>query len=518
MDLPDPAYEPRSLWTATSPRQRFPRLEESLTTDVCIVGGGIAGLSAAYLLTRAGRSVVVLDDGPLGGGATAATSAHLSTALDDRWVEIERLHGPDGARLAAASHAQAIDVIARIIAREGIECGFERVDGYLFQARGSDPADLEAELEAAHRAGLTGVTRVRRAPIPSYDTGPCLLFPGQAQFHPLRYVAGLAAAVRGAGGRLHTETHVDHIEGGDVACARAGRFEVRAKAVVVATNAPIQQGLDLHTKQSPFMTYVIAARVPRSALARALYWDTEDPYHYLRLVPAEEAAGNGGGDDWLLIGGEDHRTGQAEDTDERHARLEAWARARIPALRRVESRWSGQVMETIDGLAFIGPDPTGAPNVYVATGDSGMGLTHGTIAGILLAEQVEGRDHPWSRLYDPSRKSMRTVAAFARDAVAPAAVGGEPPGASSSSEIPPGSGAVRREGSELVAVYRDEAGERHEVSAVCTHRGCIVDWNDTEKTWDCPCHGSRFDRFGGVIQGPANEDLRPVELRTPERA
>lgn len=442
MNLPDPAYEPRSIWTATGERPRFPRLATSLATDVCVVGGGIAGLSVAYLLARAGRSVVVLDDGPLGGGATAATSAHLSTALDDRWVEIERLHGPDGARLAAASHTQAIDVIEGIVAREGIECGFERLDGYLFQPRGRDPLDLEAELEAAHRAGLAGVTRVRRAPLPTYDTGPCLRFPDQAQFHPLRYVTGLAAGIRRAGGRLHGGTHVDRIEGGTPARAWAGGIEVQAGAIVVATNTPILQSLDLHTKQAAFMSYVIGVRVRGGAVTPALYWDTEDPYHYLRLVPAEETGGNGSRDDWLLVGGEDHRSGQAGDTDERHARLEAWARARIPSLRGVEYRWSGQVMETIDGLAFIGPDPTGAPNIWVATGDSGMGLTHGTIAGILLAEQVQGRDHPWARLYDPARKTTRTVAAFAREAADP----GAPDGAGATPEIPRGGGQLRRAG------------------------------------------------------------------------
>lgn len=418
MDRHVPGYEPRSLWTATTEPPRFPRLEANLEVDVCVVGAGIAGLSTAVMLSRAGRRVAVLDGGAVGRGTTAASTAHLSNAIDDRYVEIERLHGPDGARLAAASHTQAIDRIEELVSTEGIACDFARLDGYLFRPRGDESVDLDAELDAARRAGLGDVEKVRRAPLATYDTGPCLRFPRQGQLHPLRYLAGLVRALERADGRLYGDTHVDRIDGGAAPRAVAGDHEVRAGAIVVATNTPIHQRLPVHTEQAARMTYVIGARVPCGAVAPALYWDTADPYHYVRLSPLDGVDGY----DCLLIGGEDHRTGEPDDTDERHARLEAWGRSRIPSLRRVEFRWSGQVMETGDGLAFIGRDPS-EENVYLVSGDSGMGMTHGTMAGILLTELIAGRDHPWARLYDPSRGAKGVLLPGSdgpRDALEPA--------------------------------------------------------------------------------------------------
>ena len=520
MDRRDPAYEPRSLWTATTEPRRFPRLDRDVEVDVAIVGAGIAGLSCAIMLARAGRRVAVLDDGPYGRGATAATTAHLANAIDDRYLEIERLHGPDGARLAAASHTQAIDRIEEIVRSEVIDCGFERLDGYLFRPRGDERVDLEQELEAARRAGLADVEVVRRAPLDSYDTGPCLRFPRHGQLHPLRYLAGISAALERSGALLFGDTHVDRVEGGDAPRAVAGEHAVRAAAIIVATNTPLDPILAIDTKQVPSMTYVIGARVPRGAVTPALYWDTDEPYHYLRLHRLE--SGNGRPpEDCRLVGGEDHDTVQAEDTTDRHARLEAWARARVPAMRAVEYRWSGPVMETFDGLGLIGADPTGERNVYLVTGDSGMGMTHGTIAGILLTELLAGRDHPWARLYDPSRTTLRANGTSLREAattlvpLGDAFAAGEAPG---EERIPRDRGAVLRHGSRRVAVYRDADGGVHAHSAVCPHLGCIVGWNDAAKTWDCPCHGSRFDRFGGVVHGPAGSDLEPVDLRAPERA
>ena len=399
-----PRYEPRSLWTATSDRLAFPRLERDLDVDVCVIGAGMAGLSAAAMLARAGRRVAVLDNGPFARGATAATTAHLSNAIDDGYVTIERLHGPDGARLAAASHTQAIDRVEELVRSEAIDCGFRRVDGYLVRPRDGYATDLVAEHAAARRAGVPGVELVRRAPIASYDTGPSVRFPRQARLHPLRYLEGLVRALARTGNELRGDTHVVRVEGGARPRAIAGDHEVRAGAIVVATNTPIHPRLAIETRQEAFTTYVIGARVPRGAVGDALYWDTGVPYHYVSLHPGNEA-GNGGPEDFLLVGGEDHSAGVEQDSDERHARLEAWARGRIPALQRVEYRWAGQVVETTDGLAFIGEDPD-EPNVHLVTGDSGMGLTHGTIAAMLLTERLAGRDHPWARLYDPSRRTV----------------------------------------------------------------------------------------------------------------
>ncbi|HZS10532.1 MAG TPA: FAD-dependent oxidoreductase [Blastocatellia bacterium] len=500
-----------SIWMSTAHVPPEPALAEDLRADVCVVGAGIAGMTTAYLLAREGRSVVVLDDGRVGGGMTERTTAHLVNALDDRFFEIERLHGEKGARLAAGSHSAAIDRIEEIVAVEGIACDFERLDGYLFVPPGESTELLDRELKAAHRAGLKGVELLERAPIASFDTGPCLRFPRQAQFHPLKYLTGLAWAIRRNGGRIFTNTHADRIEGGSPArVTTSDGHVVTADAVVVATNTPVNDLVTIHTKQAPYMTYVIGARVPTGSVDRALYWDTPDPYHYVRLQSVGEGAE---AYDVLIVGGEDHKTGQANDADERYGRLEAWARERFPMIEGVEFRWSGQVMEPVDSLAFIGHNPMDADNVYVATGDSGNGMTHGTIAGMLLTDLILGRENEWETLYDPSRRTLRAITDFARENLNVAAqyldwaTGGE---VSSVGEITPGTGAVIRHGLTKVAAYRDPEGALHTRSAVCQHLGCIVEWNSDEKTWDCPCHGSRYDRFGHVINGPAISDLAPA--------
>lgn len=492
------------VWMAAVRPPLTEPLRNDTRTDVCIVGAGIAGLSTAYHLTKSGISVVVLDDGPIGGGETGRTSAHLSNALDDRYYELERLFGPDGARQAASSHTAAIDRIEAIATEEGINCELERLDGYLFAPPGESTEELDRELSAARRAGLTGVERVARAPLRSFDTGPCLRFPRQAQLHPLRYLIGLTRAIQKDGGRIFCGTAAVRIEGGSTASVTtAGGPVVSAGAVVVATNAPILDQLVTDVFQAAYRTYAIAARVPHGAVAKALYWDTLDAYHYVRL-----AKGPRGGD-LLIVGGEDHRTGQEDDGGERFRRLQDWTRERFP-IREVEHRWSGQVLEPVDGLASIGRAPTSSSNLYVATGDSGHGLTHGTIAGLLLTDLILGRENEWADLYCPSRLRRVATRYFLLENVNTLSryAGWLTPGeVSSETEIRPGSGAIVRRGLVKFAVYRDEAGALHERSAICPHLGCLVKWNSTEKTWDCPCHGSRFDLQGQVLNGPAKTEL-----------
>jgi glycine/D-amino acid oxidase-like deaminating enzyme/nitrite reductase/ring-hydroxylating ferredoxin subunit len=474
-----------------------------VTADVCVVGAGIAGLTTAYLLTQVGKSVVVLDDGAIGSGMTGVTTAHLTNAIDDRYFEIERLHGEHGARLAADSHGAAIDGIETIIRRESIACDFARVDGYLFLSPEHGEDLLDRELAAARRAGLNSVTKISRAPL-AFDTGPCLRFPNQGQFHPLKYLAGLAQAIEKAGSRIYTGTHAQRIAGGKPAAVTTERATVTADAVVVATNTPVNDLVVIHTKQAPYMTYVVGASVPRNAVTRALYWDTHDPYHYIRLQPLDAEH------DLLIVGGEDHKTGQADDIGERQPRLETWARERFPGMGEVAFRWAGQVMETIDGLAFIGHNPLDADNVYTVTGDSGQGMTHGTIGGMLITDLILGRHSAWAPLYDPGRVTLRAIGEYTKEAANMAAQYGDwltPGDVQSVDQIAKDAGAVIRRGASKVAVYRDATGALHEKSAVCPHLGCIVQWNPAEKTWDCPCHGSRFDRFGTVINGPANVGL-----------
>ncbi len=509
-----------SVWMQSGEIPVHTALTEDVEADVCVVGAGIAGMTTAYLLLKEGRSVVVLDDGPIGGGQTERTTAHITNAIDDRYVSIEDWHGQEGARLAAASHTAAINRIEAIVACENIECDFERLDGYLFSPPGESPNVLEQELHAARRAGLSHVEIVPRCPLATFETGACLRFPRQGQFHPRKYLAGLTTAILRMGGRIFTQTHAEKIESGPPARIQTRQGStVTAASVVVATNTPFNDFVTIHTKQAPYMSYVLAFGVPRGGVAKALYWDTLTPYHYARLqsLPANVSVGERLGDpqteELLIVGGEDHKTGQADDAEERYGRLEAWTRERFPVTGGVRRQWSGQVLETIDGLAFIGRNPLDGPNVFIATGDSGQGMTHGTIAGILLTDLIVGRQNPWSALYDPARKTLRAAERFLQENLNVAiqygawVTGGD---VGTTQEIAAGTGAVVRRGLTKVAAYRDDVGLLHECSAVCPHLGCIVEWNHNESTWDCPCHGSRFDKQGHLVCGPANCDLAPI--------
>ena len=503
----------QSLWIETAYPDGFEPLRADSRADVCVIGAGIAGVTIGYLLTREGQSVIVLDDGRPGCGQTGVTTAHLSYEIDDSYQEIVRVHGREGARLAYTSHRAAIDRIEAIAQLERIDCDFQRVSGYLFPAEGHGPREIDAELDAAKAAGVV-VQRLDAAPVRGFYSGACLHFPRQGQFHPLKYLNGLAGAFTRLGGRLHTGTRATSVNGGTpVTVETVDGRTVTARAAVIATNVPFNDRLTIHTKQAPYHTYVVAARVAPGAVTHALYWDTGDPYHYVRLQRSTNARLGGDNDepvDLLIVGGEDHKAGQAQDAERRFEALESWMRERFPAAREVEFRWSGQVMETQDGLGFIGRNPLDADNVYIATGDSGMGITHGTIAGILLTDLIAGRSNPWIDLYDPSRIRTGAAAEFVKENLNVALqytswlTGGE---VSSVEEIAPNTGAVVREGLRKVAVFRDEAGQLHRRAAVCTHLGCIVSWNPAASTWDCPCHGSRFGAKGGVVNGPAKTDL-----------
>jgi glycine/D-amino acid oxidase-like deaminating enzyme/nitrite reductase/ring-hydroxylating ferredoxin subunit len=498
-----------SVWLATAPWLNAPPLVADEDAEVCVVGAGIAGITTAYMLALQGTSVVVVDDGSVASGETHHTTAHLVNALDDRYYELERLHGAEGARLAAQSHSAAIDAIEEAVARENIDCDFERLDGYLFVPRGESTDVLSRELAASNRAGIQ-VDLVEEVPLAFYRFGRALRFRNQAQFHPLKYVNGLAAAIKRLGGRIYGHTHADRIIDGPRPHVETAAGRITARAVVVATNTPVNDRVAIHTKQAPYRTYVIGARVPSGSIPHLLLWDTADPYHYVRLQRAKDHAAH----EFLIVGGEDHKTGQADDFDRRFAALEAWTRERFPMVEEIPLRWSGQIMEPVDSLAFIGRNP-GDDNVYIATGDSGNGMTHGTIAGMLIGDLIHRRENPWAKLYEPSRKTLRASSEFARENLNVASQYADyvtPGDVKSVDDIAPGTGAIVRRGLKQIATYRDDRGTLHEHSAVCTHLGCIVAWNGTEQSWDCPCHGSRFDRLDGhVLNGPANKSLASTE-------
>jgi len=484
-----------SPWTTTGRIAFRAPLDADLATEVCVVGAGIAGLTSAYRLATSGRKVVVVEALAIGAGETERTTGHLALALDDGYEALETVHGAEGARLAAQSHAAAIDEIERIVALEGIDCGFERVDGYLFPHSADARADVVRELGASRRAGIQGVALLDRTPL--LPDGPALRYPRQGQFHPLRYLAGLADAIERLGGKIFCGTRVAHVTGGEPARVRTeDRHVITAGAVVIATGAPFNERLVIHAKQEAFRTYAVALSAPER-LASGLYWDTDAPYHYARVLTGP------GGRDALLVGGEDHKAAlPEEDPERRYARLEAWARARFPSLGPVTHSWSGQVVGTADGLAFIGRNPGDDANVFIVTGDGGHGMTYGTIAGLMLPDLITARSHPWEKLYDPARMRASTLKRWTREELPPAAEE-----AASAEALKPGEGAVVRRGATKIAVYRSLDGALHERSAVCTHLGVTVRWNAKARTWDCPAHGSRFSPEGEVLNGPASAPL-----------
>jgi glycine/D-amino acid oxidase-like deaminating enzyme/nitrite reductase/ring-hydroxylating ferredoxin subunit len=497
------------IWEKTTELPKYLPPADDGDAEVLIVGVGIAGLTTAYLLAKEGRDVVVVDAGPIGSGQTGRTSAHLASANDDRFYEIARLLGDDAARLAYESHAAAIDKIEQIQRDEQIACDFARLDGYLFPGN-DDRETIDKEFSAAHRMGFPGVDRLDA--VPTLDgVRDAIRFPDQARFEPLLYLVGLARACERLNVRLHTGKRVT-----DVAGAKDGKpcevtFEDDTKwtadHVVVAANvpAPINDWAGIYTKQSAYRTYRVGIEVAPGAVADALYWDTLDAYHYVRLRHEKNRQ-------VLLVGGEDHKVGQAGATGERFSNLEAWARSHFDGLGEVVSQWSGQVQEPDDGVAFIGKAPTAGDKVYCITGDSGMGLTHGTLGAMLIADLIAGRQNPWASLYDPSRKQTNTefvrenanVVRQYSDYVTPGEI-------RSADDLRPGTGAVIREGLSKYAVFKDEDGTVSKCTAVCNHLGCIVHWNQVEKSFDCPCHGSRFDAHGRVLMGPAIEDLKPAK-------
>lgn len=508
-----------SAWQITDNKSLpYPRLNKNIQVDVCVVGAGISGLTTAFLLQKVGKSVAVVDAWGLGSGETGRTTAHLTAVLDDRFYNLEKIYGEENARLAAGSHRAAIDLIESIVEENNITCDFERLDGYLVALTPEQEKNLEKETEACKRAGFQNLESLLTVPLSGIKAGPALRFPDQATFHIAKYMQGLAKLFLEQGGQIFTNSRVVEVKDGKtVSIKTEGEYRIEAQAAVVATNTPINDWVQMHTKQAAYRTYVVAFKIPKDSYSPFLLWDMPNPYHYARIV-------RGPNEDLLVVGGEDHKTGQANDAEKRYERLEEWSRSHFEILGPVAYRWSGQVMEPVDYLAFIGRNPR-SENIYIVTGDSGNGMTHGTLAGILITDLIQGRTNPWGKIYDPSRKTIQTAPSFIKenanvvacmvsDWVAPSEV-------HKTADIPVNEGAIMRKGASKVAVFKDEEGALHECSAVCTHLGCIVQWNSGEKSWDCPCHGSRFDTDGNILNGPAIKSLEEMasdEKRHPLRS
>lgn len=510
--------EKKSYWLVSTEPLEFEKLNKNDKTDVVVVGGGISGLTTAYLLAKNGKKVIVVEDGFIGSGETGRTTAHLVNALDDRYYDLEKYFGKEGAHLAADSHTAAVNFIEGVVKDEMIECDFERLDGYLFLHPTDNMDSLNKELNATRRAGIP-TELVDDIPGISGRRLAGIRFPDQATFHPMRYLMGLCASFIKYNGTIFTNTHVTDFDSTGVITQEG--YKIDAKHVVIATNTPVNDKVVIHTKQAPYRTYVIGALIPKGSLPHCLWWDTGDhksewtnyPYHYVRLQNYDDQ------NELLIIGGEDHKTGQqyedGVEEDQRYKILEDWAREFFPMTGEVKYKWSGQVMEPVDGLGFIGKNPMDSDNVYIATGDSGNGMTHGTIAGMLLTAMITGRKNRWGELYDPSRIKLSTAGDFIKEQANVLKqytkyLTGR--GTEALEELEVDDGVIISSGFKKTAVYRDEYGKYFSYNAICPHMKCILEWNSTEKTFDCPCHGSRFTKYGKVINGPANTDLERVEL------
>ena len=499
----------RSVWMTTALPQ-FPALQEKLETEVCVIGGGIAGLTTAYLLSLEGKAVVLIDAAGMGEGETSRTTAHFFPP-DDRYFEIEEAFGADKARLVAESFEQATALVESISRKEQINCEFERLSGYLFSLNPAGDASLDKEFEAARKAGVE-IYKKERVPGLSFDTGPCLQFCNQAQFHPLKYLSGLIEAFQRNGGTVYNRTRALEINRRDKTFhVMTERGAITARAVVVATNTPFNDRLVMHTKQAAYRSYVLGIRVPKGSVPRILLWDNGDPYYYVRLTALDEKSEH----EILIVGGADHKVGQDEHPEHRYAEIENWTRQHFPMAGPVDFKWSGQIMEPADGVGYMGRNPMDYKDVYVITGDSGNGMTHCTAGAILVTDLIMGRSNSWLDLYDPARTALHGMSEFLKELGNTVAQygdwvkGGD---VDSPEQIPPGEGAILRKGEQRVAVYRDQNGKIHALSAACTHLGCVVSWNAAETSWDCPCHGSRFSVYGQILHGPAAKPLEVIQL------
>jgi glycine/D-amino acid oxidase-like deaminating enzyme/nitrite reductase/ring-hydroxylating ferredoxin subunit len=492
-------------WSTSTTFPQFPKLADHAVADVVVVGGGITGLTAAYLLAKAGKRVIVLERERCAAIDTGHTSAHLTMVTDTRLAELADAFGRTHAQAVWDAGLAAIATIDAIVGEHAIDAGFEWVDGYLHAPTGADveaPEQLEADATLAVELGfdaeyLDSVPLVHR---------PGVRFAGQARIHPRQYLAGVAKAFTALGGRIH-----EHSAAGEF-CAdprsvQSNGHTVTCEDVIIATHDPVVgfggfAGASLfQSKLALYTSYVIAGRVARGVVPDALWWDTADPYRFVRIEPRRDH-------DVVIFGGEDHKTGQQVDTESCYRRLETQLRALVPAVE-LTHRWSGQVIETPDGLPYIGQS---ADHQYSATGYAGNGLTFGTLAGLMISDAILGRSNPWTELFDPGRKALtRGLWNYIKENVdypyymiRDRFAGAE---AKSLRAVARGQGMVIERKGAKVAAYRDAAGAVTLCSAICTHMGCTVGWNTAERTWDCPCHGSRFTPTGDVISGPAEAPL-----------
>lgn len=500
---------PGSLWTRAD-LPAYPSLQEDTEADVAVVGGGMAGVCTAWEAARAGRSVVLVEARRLGSGVTGHTTAKLSALQGLLYHHLRTAIGPEAARQYATSQTEAVEHAAWAIGELGIDCGWERVDAHTYATRPESEEELRAEAHAAREAGLAAEYVTGGLPL---DAHGAVRLADQAQFHPLQFLAGLADDLVAHGGRIHEGTRVTGLhEGSPCRLTTEQGCAVRARDVVVATHYPVFDRTLLFPRMTSHRELVVTGLIPTSDAPQGMYLTPEDRTRSLRTAPYDDEHR------LLIVTGEKFGPGEG-GVRGRYERLASWMLRHFPTARPTH-RWAAQDNWTSDRVPFVGPGHAAARHVYVATGFGGWGLTGSLMAGRLLNSLIVGGDTagqpPWAQLYDPRRFHMRreghalleqqshTLRHFVGDRLTSA----EP---AATADIAPGEGAVIRDGLHHEAVHRSADGKVHAVNARCTHLGCLVQFNDAEQTWECPCHGSRFTPDGDVLQGPAVHPLKKVE-------
>jgi glycine/D-amino acid oxidase-like deaminating enzyme/nitrite reductase/ring-hydroxylating ferredoxin subunit len=494
-----------SFWFTGRESAPFAPLDHDLDVEVLIVGGGIAGMTAAYLLSAEGRSVALLERGRIGGLNTGHTTAHLTYMTDTRLSDLVATFSRKEARQAWEAGQAAIDLIEENVKRHAIDCEFRRVPGFLVASDQCDLAEESALLQQeAMVARQMGFDAYYLDSSPVTDR-PGIRFENQAKFHPLRYLDALAREAVKQGAEMYEDTEVTSFDDGSVI---AGGRTVKFRQVFIATHVPLQGEGGLvgsaffQSKLALYSSYAVRARLPGDALPELIWSDTADPFYYLRIEKDHDGVS-------CVFGGEDHRTGMEAHTEVRYQNLERELERIVPGAK-VTHRWCGQIVETVDGLPYIGRT---SDTQWLATGFSGNGMTFGTVAGMMIRDAISGKDGAWEKLFDPGRKSASALAEYLRE-------NKDYPVRMISDRmkieecdpatLAPGTGKVVEHEGERIAAFRDAQGNLTRCSAVCPHLGCIVAWNEAERTWDCPCHGSRFHATGELLAGPAEKGLEPL--------
>ena len=496
-----------SLWVATTRDTDFPPLDGDLGVDVAVIGGGITGITAAVLLKRAGKKVALVESKRILHGATGYTTAKITAGHGLVYTHLEKHFGAEGARAYAAANQAGLERIAQFVAEGGIDCDFERRPNYVYAENDDERRQVEAEVEAARRAGLPA-SFVSELPLP-YPIAGAFRLDEQAQFHPRKYLLPLAAEVAGDGSHVFELTRVVDVDAGDPCRVRTERGTLTAGAVVVATHLPILDRGFFFAKAHPHRSYAVAATIDDGRDPRGMYINVGTPTRSVRTAGED-------GRLLVLVGGEGHKPGTEPETERRYRTLEEFT-SRHFGTSDFRYRWSTQDYMPVDKVPYIGRLTRTNVRVDVATGFNKWGMAHGTAAAMMLADAILGRPSPWADLYDAKRlKPVASTPKFVKENASAARHffgdrlnrgDGDSPEA-----LAPGEGRLLRVGGRKTAVYRDESGALHALSPVCTHMGCHVNWNPAERSWDCPCHGSRFSGDGQVIQGPATGDLERREL------